>query len=83
MYTLRVCLLLLGLASIALFAGCAEELWSECCACECEQTCPATGSALTSSEEMECWETCENLCMFVGCGQVVDVEACDLEYEGD
>lgn len=83
MHTLRICVLLLGIASTALFTGCAEELWGTCCACECEQTCPVTGSAVTSAEEMECWETCDTLCMFAGCGDVVDASVCDLEYEGD
>lgn len=82
MLTLRVFVLLLGIASTAFLTGCGEELWSPCCDCECEQTCPAQGSSLTSSEEMECWESCENVCMFFGCGHVVDVAACDLEFEG-
>ena len=81
MHPLRVCVLLLVIASTALLTGCSEELWATCCACECEQECPATGSALTSAEEMECWESCENVCMFLGCGDLVDVAECDLEHD--
>ncbi len=80
MHTLRAFVLLLGIAFSAVLAGCGEELWATCCDCECEQACPAQGSALTSSEEMECWESCETVCMFFGCGDVVDVAECDLEF---